>query len=331
VDALVGPNRSDFVTQLKKSALEGLQQAAALAAKRDEMASKIADSGEQAVAPVAPTELPTPPFWGATIVPPKAIALHEVWQHFDLETLFRLHWGGRGKRGDEWETLRHEVYEPKLRAYQQELERNRWLDLGIAYGYFPAQSEGNFVIVYDPKDHTRELFRWEFPRQEGRLGLCLADYFAPKSSGAMDVLPLQVVTAGPQATERMEEAQKRGDYTEAYYIHGFTTELAEGLAAWNNQRIRKELGLGEGRGLRYAWGYPACPDMSQHEQLMELLPGEQIGVTLTSGYQLNPEQSTAALIVHHPNAIYFGTGQRNREADDAIREVLGDWTPVAGD
>jgi 5-methyltetrahydrofolate--homocysteine methyltransferase len=331
VDALIGPGRDTFVADLRRDALEGLQQAAALAAKRDEMAAKIADSGERSVQPVPASQLPKPPFWGATIVPPKAIAIHELWQHFDLETLFRLHWGGRGKRGEEWNTLLRDLYEPKLKAFQEELERNRWLDLGIAYGYFPAQSEGNFVIVYNPKDHTRELFRWEFPRQEGRLGLCLADYFTPVSSGVMDVLPLQVVTAGPQATERMEEAQRRGDYTEAYYIHGFTTEIAEALAAWNNARIRKELGLGEGRGLRYAWGYPACPDMSQHEQLAQVIPAEQIGVSVTAGYQLNPEQSTAALIVHHPDAIYFGTAQRNREADDAIREVLGDWTPVTGD
>ncbi|HEX8683661.1 MAG TPA: homocysteine S-methyltransferase family protein [Ardenticatenaceae bacterium] len=331
VDALIGPGRDTFLADLKRDALEGLRQAAALAAKRDEMAAKIADSGERSVQPVPASQLPKPPFWGATVVPPKAIAIHELWQHFDLETLFRLHWGGRGKRGEEWNTLLRDLYEPKLKAFQEELERNRWLDLGIAYGYFPAQSEGNFVIVYDPKDHTRELFRWEFPRQEGRLGLCLADYFTPVSSGVMDVLPLQVVTAGPQATERMEEAQRRGDYTEAYYIHGFTTEIAEALAAWNNARIRKELGLAEGRGLRYAWGYPACPDLSQHEQLAQVIPAEQIGVSVTAGYQLNPEQSTAALVVHHPDAIYFGTAQRNREADDAIREVLGDWTPVTGD
>ena len=126
----------------------------------------------------------------------------------------------------------------------------------------------------------------------------------------------------------MQAAQERGDYTEAYFVHGFTTELAEGLAAWNHARIRKELGLPEGRGLRYAWGYPACPDLAQHEQLFEVLPHEEIAVSLTSSYQLDPEQSTAALIIHHPDAIYFGTGQRNREADEAIREVLGEWSPL---
>jgi len=326
MDAITGPARDAFVTELKRKAIEGLEQAATLAARRDEMAAKIAGA-RSGVEPLLPTQIPTPPFWGATVVPPKAIALHEVWEHFDLETLYRLHWGGRGKRGEEWEQLVRELFEPTLKRFQQELARTRWLDLGIAYGYFPARSAGNTIIVYDPKDHNRELFRWEFPRQEGRLGLCLADYIVPQSSGAIDVLPLQVVTAGPQATERLEAAQARGDYTEAYHVHGFTTELAEALAAWNNARIRKELGLPDERGLRYSWGYPACPDMSHHEQLLQVLPAEAIGVRLTSGYQLTPEQSTAALIIHHPAAIYFGTAQRNREAEEAIREVLGDWSP----
>ena len=328
VDRLVGPQREHVVTNLVTEARQGLERAAELAKKRDEMAAMSADA-ESNVKPLPPDAVPTSPFWGATVVPPRAIALQEVWQYFDLETLYRLHWGGRGKRGEEWERLVASTYAPKLRGYQEELLRDRWLDLGIAYGYFPAQSEGDQVILYDPKDHIRELFRWEFPRQAGRLGLCLADYIAPKSGGVMDVLPLQVVTAGKAATERMETAQRRGDYTEAYYIHGFTTELAEALAGWNNARIRKELGLPPERGLRYSWGYPACPDMSQHLQMAELLPADQIGVSLTSGYQLDPEQSTAALIIHHPDAIYFGTGQRNREADEAIREVLGDWEPAA--
>ncbi len=324
MDQLVSPNRGEFVHNLYQEARTGLERAAELAEKRERMAAKIADT--QSAVPHLPKEqIPTPPFWGATVVPPRAIALHEVWEHFDLETLYRLHWGGRGRRGEEWEELVQGTFEPKLRGYQEELARTRWLDLGIVYGYFPAQSEDDSVIVYDPKDHARELFRWEFPRQEGRLGLCLSDYIASKGSDIMDVLPLQIVTAGPQATERLEAAQKRGDYTEAYYIHGFTTELAEALAGWNNTRIRRELGLPEERGLRYSWGYPACPDMSQHEQLFQVLPNEEIGVTLTVGYQLNPEQSTAALIMHHPEAIYFGTGQRNREAEEALREVLGDW------
>ncbi|MGH2543041.1 MAG: vitamin B12 dependent-methionine synthase activation domain-containing protein, partial [Ardenticatenaceae bacterium] len=322
MDTLVGPKREEFVQNLIGEALDGLERVAKLAVKRDEMAARIAGV-ESSVQPLPPDQIPVPPFWGATVVPRGAIALHEVWEHFDLETLYRLHWGGRGRRGEEWEALVKNTFAPKLKAYQEELEYTRWLKPDIAYGYFPAQSEDDSIIVYDPKEHSRELFRWQFPRQEGRLGLCLADYVAPKSSGVMDVLPLQVVTAGPQATERMEAAQARGDYTEAYFIHGFTTELAEGLAAWNNARVRKELGLGQERGLRYAWGYPACPDMSQHEQLFQVLPHEQIGMALTAGYQLNPEQSTAAFIIHHPAAIYFGTGQRNREAEEAVRAVLG--------
>jgi len=321
MEALVGPNREQFVANHVEEALEGLQRAAELAKKRKQMAAKIVDVAST-VKLLPATQIPTPPFWGATAVPTGAIALHEVWQHFDLKTLYRLHWGGRGKKGAEWELLVKNTFEPKLRAYQEELERTHWLDLGIVYGYFPVQRADDTIIVYDPKDHSRELFRWSFPRQKGRKGLCLADYIAPTSSGIMDVLPLQLVTAGSKATQRMEEAQARDDYTEAYFLNGFTNELAEGLASWNNARIAKELGVNGKRGLRYAWGYPACPDMSQHEQLFSILPTEQINVSLTTGYQLNPEQSTAALIMHHPDAIYFGTGQRNREAADAIREMV---------
>ena len=119
--------------------------------------------------------------------------------------------------------------------------------------------------------------------------------------------PLQLVTVGPKADELSDELNRRGDYTEGYYLHGFATQCAEALAEYVHDRIRRELGIPSSQGRRYSWGYPACPELAEHEKLFRLLPGGQIGVALTSGWQLDPEQSTAALVVHHPEAKYYST------------------------
>jgi 5-methyltetrahydrofolate--homocysteine methyltransferase len=137
--------------------------------------------------------------------------------------------------------------------------------------------------------------------------LCLSDYFAEIGSGRVDVLPLQVVTVGERADELSDELNRRGDYTEGYYLHGFATQCAEALAEYLHDRVRRELGIPADQGKRYSWGYPACPDLEDHEKVFRLLPGEKVGITLTSGWQLMPEQSTAALVVHHRQAKYYST------------------------
>ena len=136
------------------------------------------------------------------------------------------------------------------------------------------------------------------------------DFFTPlNGSGPQDVLPLQVVTSGDRASEFIAQRNAGGDYSEGYYLHGFSVQTAEGAAEYVNRLVRAELGIAEPRGLRFSWGYPACPDIEQHETLFRILPVErEIGVSLTSAFQLDPEQSTAALVVHHPAAKYFSAG-----------------------
>jgi 5-methyltetrahydrofolate--homocysteine methyltransferase len=174
------------------------------------------------------------------------------------------------------------------------------------YGYFPAAADGDTLVIYDPVDVARELERFDFPRQADRDGLCLADYFARVEEGRRDVVAMQVVTVGDALLERSQRLMQGGDYSEGYYLHGFGVRLAEAGAEYVHRHVRRELGLPMNRGLRYSWGYPACPDHRQHEIVFRLLPARQgLGMEVTEAGALVPELSTAALIVHHPEAKYF--------------------------
>jgi len=198
------------------------------------------------------------------------------------------------------------------------------------YGYFPAQADGNDVVVYEPGDaaagrprdaaatHT-EFLRFTFPRQREGRRLCISDFFAPKTSGKMDVIGLSLVTIGPQASVETQRLFEGGEYTKYLYLHGLSVETAEALAELHHKKMREELGIaGEDaaeirdlfhqkyRGSRYSFGYPACPNLEDQTKLFALLkPEENVGVRLTSGFLLEPEQSTSAIVVHHPGAKYF--------------------------
>ncbi|MEL7675090.1 MAG: vitamin B12 dependent-methionine synthase activation domain-containing protein, partial [Chloroflexota bacterium] len=182
------------------------------------------------------------------------------------------------------------------------------------YGYFPAQSDGNDLILYDPDRYAEsgtreEIARFSFPRQPYGEYLCLADYFAPVDSDRVDVCPLQVVTVGLRATEKFDAMQAAHEYTEAYFFHGMAVQTAEATATYMNRFVNRELGIPVERGKRYSWGYPACPDISDHVTVFRLLPAEEkLGMSLTAAYQLVPEQSTAAIVVHHPDAKYYSVG-----------------------
>jgi 5-methyltetrahydrofolate--homocysteine methyltransferase len=254
---------------------------------------------------VQPADVPSPPFWGIKVL--DRIPIDDVVACIDRNALYRAQWGASNAKGAEWERLVREDFEPRLARYTREARTQGWLRPRAIYGYFPAGRDGDAVVVFDPAERTREIGRFPFPRQEGREQLCLADYFRPLENGApSDVLVLQVVTSGDRAEAAIAARNAAGDYSEGYFLHGFSVQAAEGTAEYINQRLRQELGIAAPRGLRYSWGYPACPDVEQHATLFQLLPVEStIGVKLTSGFQLDPEQSTAALVVHHPAAKYF--------------------------
>ena len=257
----------------------------------------------------ADNAVPAPPFYGVRVA--RDIPVGEVLALLDLDELFRLQWGGRGS-GAEYERAVREEFEPALARLSTSAEHDRWVVPSAVYGYFPAQSSGNDLVVYDPAAFEadggarREIARFRFPRQATREGLCLADYFRSVESEETDVVALQVVTVGDAATKRFELLQARGDYAEAFYSHGLAVEAAEATAQWMHARVRRELGIPEPQGKRYSWGYPACPDLDGHDAVFRLLPAaEALGMQLTTAHQLIPEQSTAALIVHHPAAKYF--------------------------
>ncbi len=252
--------------------------------------------------------VPVAPFFGTRVL--DDIPLNEIFDLLDKDELFRLQWGGRGS-GEEYDRTVREVFEPTLARLKEEARVGGWVTPRAVYGYFPAQSRGNDLVVYDPAAYVRdgslgEISRFHFPRQEGRERLCIADYFRGVASGDVDVVAFQIVTVGDAATRRFDELQAAGEYSEAFYAHGLAVESAEAVAEWMHRRVRRELGIPGGRGKRYSWGYGACPDLEDHAQLFTLLPAEaSLGMQLTSAYQLTPEQSTAAILVHHPQAKYY--------------------------
>ena len=251
------------------------------------------------------TDVPTPPFWGARTL--DRIDVRELWPAFDLRSLYRLSWGASNAKGEAFETLVREEFEPRLRRYQAQAESGELLDPRVVYGYFPASGLDDDVIIYDPADPQREIARFAFARQVGGEHLCLADYLRePVAGGASDLVALQVVTVGRESSERTEVLQHAGEYSEAYFLHGFSVQSAEALAERAHAQIRAELGIPSTRGKRYSWGYGACPDLAQHEIAFALLDAsERIGVELTQAFQMIPEQSTAAIVIHHPKASYF--------------------------
>lgn len=262
-----------------------------------------------------PAVIPTPPRWGPRIV--RDMPLELVFECIFTNELFRLSWGGKNTQGDAWIRLKTEFEDRLARMKREALER-RWLRPQGVYGFWPAQADGDELVLYDPASLTgggsTEQIRFGFPRQTGGDRLCLADYFSPVASGEMDVVALQVVTVGGGATEWVDKLQSADDYTEAYFAHGLAVQTAEAAAEYLHRHLRRELGLAAGRGKRYSWGYPAIPDLQDHVKVFELLPAQDaLGMHLSPAFQLIPEQSTAAIVVHHPSAKYFSVGASRLE------------------
>jgi 5-methyltetrahydrofolate--homocysteine methyltransferase len=245
--------------------------------------------------------IPAPPFWGVREV---EVDLDEVFPHLDRHVLFKLHWGGRGVKGADWEKLVSEDFAPRLERMWREQD---YLEPRALLGYFPCNSEGNELIVWDPEaPGERERERLVFPRQPRHDRICLADFYRPRETGEVDVCALQAVTVGPRVTELIERLEREGEFAEQLFVHGLGVQSAEGLAEWLHARVRRELGIEPDQGRRYSWGYPACPDQAEHEKVFRLLGAPSIGLSLSGGYAVEPEQSTVAIVAHHPQAVYFG-------------------------
>jgi 5-methyltetrahydrofolate--homocysteine methyltransferase len=249
--------------------------------------------------------IPEPPFGGVSEV---EIDFDEVFPYLDRHVLFKLHWGGKGVKGEAWRELvegngEEEGFAPRLERMWREQD---YLHPRARLGYFPCNSEGNELIVFDPEDPELELERLVFPRQPKHDRICLVDFYRPLDSGERDVVALQGVTVGPEVTELIERLETEGEFAEQLFVHGLGVQSAEGLAEWLHARVRRELGIELDQGRRYSWGYPACPDQSEHEKVWRLLDLEQIGMTLSDGFAVMPEQSTVAIVAHHPQAVYFG-------------------------
>jgi 5-methyltetrahydrofolate--homocysteine methyltransferase len=261
--------------------------------------------------------IPTPPFWGSRVI--KGVALADYVGMLDERALFVGQWGLKGSRTSYEESVETEG-RPRLRLLLNDAQANGWLEGAVVYGYFPCYSEGNDLVIlhHEGEFAGTERKRFSFPRQRRDKRLCLADYFASKESGKIDVVAFHVVTMGQAVSKAANKLFEANAYREYLELHGLSVQLTEALAEHWHARIRGELGhsaedssdinsiLDQGyRGSRYSFGYPACPNLEDQVQLCELIEPERIGVLLSEEFQLHPEQSTSAIIVHHPGAKYF--------------------------
>ena len=261
--------------------------------------------------------IPNPPFFGSRVI--KGIQLSDYAGMLDERALFVGQWGLKGNRG-EYETMVEEEGRPRLRALINEVQSKGWLNAAVVYGYFPCYSDGNDLVIlhHEGDNKGKERLRFAFPRQSRDRRLCISDFFASKESGKTDVVAFHVVTMGSTVSEAAAKLFAANNYREYLELHGLSVQLTEALAEHWHARMREELQvksedssdlqgiLDQGyRGSRYSFGYPACPDLEQQVQLCELLDPARIGVELSEEFQLHPEQSTSAIIVHHPEAKYF--------------------------
>ena len=262
-------------------------------------------------------ETPEPAFYGVRVK--KDFCLDTVFSYINEIALFKNQWQLKTASATDYLRLVEEKYRPILQELKVEIKGKDWFEPKLVYGFFPCQSDGNDVVVYEPEQPGTERLRIHFPRQREGRKLSIADFFHPRNSGQMDVIGFSVVTKGDRASEETKKLFDAGDFTRYLYVHGLSVETAEALAEMAHKMIREELGIaGEDapevkdlfhqkyRGSRYSFGYPACPNLEDQVKIFDLLrPEETIGVRITEGFHLEPEQSTNALIVHHPQAKYF--------------------------
>jgi 5-methyltetrahydrofolate--homocysteine methyltransferase len=307
MDQLIDPNR-------KPALLEQMHKDADMEMGRASQNVERSTSNVQRSS-IVPAPIALPAKLGQRVV--KDMPLEMVLKHLNINELYRLSWGAKNTHGAEWDRMKKD-FDARLQKMTKDALKDGWLKPQAVYGFFPCQSDGDDLLIYDPQSpliNYQLLTRFHFPRQPYDDHLALSDYYASVESGQMDVVALQVVTVGLEATKRFEKMQAANDYTEAYFTHGLAVQTAEATANYLHEHIRRELGLGEEQGKRYSWGYPAIPELEDHKKVFELLPAvtSELGMTLSSAYQLIPEQSTAAIIVHHKDAKYYTVGESRVE------------------
>lgn len=311
MDKLVVPDDRDaFLQQVVDEAYAELNKPA-----RRKRVNK--GDGGKTVKPAS--NIPTPPFWGTKTI--TDMPLEVVLQHLHKPELYRLSWGAKNTHGDAWTKLEAE-FDARLQQMTKDAIANETLQPQAVYGYFPCNSDGDDLIIYDPENmpELTEIARFSFPRQPNGEFLCISDYYAEVGSGQVDVCPLQIVTVGEVASETFEKLQGADNYSEAYFFHGLAVQAAEATANYMSKHIQNELGLETNQGKRYSWGYPACPDLEDHAVVLQLLPqATDLGLELTESFQWVPEQSTAAIFTHHPDAKYYSVGNLDR-----VAQILGE-------
>jgi 5-methyltetrahydrofolate--homocysteine methyltransferase len=321
-DAFEGLRLMDAVTAVARGEAPPADPRAGKSVRRRlprvEPTSAEAASGRSDVA--TDVEVPRPPFLGDRVV--RGIALGDVAAMLDERATFLGQWGLRPTRGGDgpgYEELVEVEGRPRLRMWLDRIAAEKIVTPAVVYGYFPCVSKGDDLIVYHGDgSERRERTRFTFPRQRRDRRLCLADFFRPEESGELDVVAFHVVTMGSRVSEVTADLFGRDAYRDYLELHGLSVQLTEALAEYWHARVRQELGIdgadpeqlggfleSQYRGCRYSFGYPACPDLEDQLKVVELLAPERIGVTLSEEFQLDPEQSTSALITHHPEASYF--------------------------
>ncbi len=289
MNRLMSPDREQFVSEWQRK-LEKWDERHQPAMAVEQ--SQIPQSG------IKPVEPPIPPHINrSTRLEPFQIDLNEVWKYINKKSLFVLQWGMRGKGASDQDP------EKLFRSWTDRVLSEELFEPCAVYGFYKCHNltlgqGGSGKLAIDLSDGKQVMF--EFPRSSKEKHLCLADYF-----GKDDIVAFQAVTVGNKVTEIIDQWNKQDRYADAYYLHGLAVETAEGMAELINAKIRDELKIGQNRGLRYSWGYPSCPDISQHHLVWQILEPEKSGMTLTESGQIVPDQSTAAIVVHHPEAEYF--------------------------
>ncbi|MEN9564489.1 MAG: hypothetical protein RIR73_2733 [Chloroflexota bacterium] len=317
-DAFEGLETMDTLIDKNKrpELLEKIRKESDMELNRASQSAPTVDSAQRSS--ITPAPIPLPAKLGQRIV--KDMPLEMVLKHLNINELYRLSWGAKNAHGEAWDKLKAE-FDARLAKMTKDALKEGWLKPQAVYGYFPCQADGNDLIIYDPESVSSAnpfqspLMRFTFPRQPYDDHLAISDYYASVESGQMDVVALQVVTVGQAASDKFDKLQAANDYTEAYFIHGLAVQTAEATANYLHEHVRRELGIGEKQGKRYSWGYPAIPELEDHFKVFKLLPAveSELGMSLSISGQLIPEQSTAAIIVHHKDAKYYAVGESRVE------------------